>query len=178
MTFARTAAAIAAMLAMTGNAVAAEKPCLQAAEAQALLTAVLPGTLDAVADRCRPVLPAGSTMAESARAMADRYQPDADAAWPLAREAFGKLSSPAALRLFGDEGARKLLVTGVSSAIANDLKPESCVTVARFIDALEPLPARNMAMLVGALIDIGASQKAGEIDKAPFKICPAATARR
>ncbi len=171
--FARTVAALTlASLPVSAMAAEAEKPCLEAAEAQALLVFILPGTFTQVSDQCRDALPPTSTLTRVGRTLATRYQPEAEAAWPLARAAFGKMSDPAMLKLLGDDTLKKLVSAGVASGITKAIKPKDCGTVDQFVAALEPLPARNMAMLVGALMEAGSKMDANGNRNSPFKICP------
>ena len=51
-----------------------------------------------------------------------------------------------------------------------NLKAKDCMVIDRFMGALEPLPARNVAQLVGLFLEIGESD-----GKAPMNICRTGT---
>ena len=107
----------------------------------------------------------------SGATLADRYRSEAATAWPAAKVAFGKLSDPDLIGQLDDGTLRKLLSAGITVELTKGLKARDCRLVDRMMVALEPLPPRNMAMLLGILMEIGASEdrKAG---KSPFSICP------
>ncbi len=165
-----------AIVALPASAIAevAEKPCLQPAEAEALMMFILPGAFDALTDRCRASLPADAPLSRIGHALALRYRPESESAWPLAKAAFGKVSDPAAIKILGDDTLKKLVSTGIANELPKSVKPKDCGLVDRFVAALEPLPARNMALLMGALIEVGSRTGAGDQRGSPFKICPAA----
>jgi hypothetical protein len=161
-------------VALPFQALAAEtaKPCLEAAEAQAMLQFMLPETIDALSDQCRPVLPADATLTRSGHALAERYRPAADGAWPMAKVAFGKMSDPAMLKLLDDATIQKVFKAGMTAQIPKTLPTKDCGTVDRFITALEPLPAKNMAMLLGSLIELGTKTEASGRRASPLNLCP------
>lgn len=162
----------AAALALPGMAIAQDaKPCIEPAEAQALLTFMLPGAFDALTDQCRSTLPADSVLTRSGKALAERYRPEADAAWPTAKQAFGKMSDAAMLKLLDDATLKKLVSAGIAGELPKQVKAKDCGTVDRFVAALEPLPAKNVAMLLGALIEVGSRVDSQGNRSSPFKIC-------
>jgi hypothetical protein len=169
--------AVAVMLPVTAIAAEAEKPCMAPAEAQALLTWMLPGAFEALSDQCRTSLPADAVLSRSGKALAERYRPESDAAWPMAKAAFGKMSDASILKLLDDATLKKLVSAGISSELPKQVKPKDCGTVDRFVAALEPLPAKNVAMLLGALIEVGSRGDVQGGRTSPFKICPAGGAQ-
>lgn len=164
-------AALAIAMPTTAIAQAAVKPCMEPAEAQAMLTFMLPGAFDALSDQCQASLPADSVLSRSGKLLAARYRPEADAAWPVAKQAFGKMSDAAILKLLDDATLKKLVSAGIAGELSKQVKVRDCATVDRFVAALEPLPARNVAMLLGALIEVGARADAQGNKSSPFKIC-------
>ncbi len=166
-----TAAAL--LLPATAIAQEAAKPCLEPAEAQALLTFMLPGAFDALTDQCRSALPADSVLTMSGKALAARYRPEGEAAWPVAKQAFGKMSDTAMLKILDDATLKKLVSAGIAGGLTKQVKAKDCGTVDRFVAALEPLPAKNVAMLLGALIEVGARGDSQGSGSSPFNICKA-----
>jgi len=163
--------AMAATMPASAIAQAAEKPCIEPAEAQALLTFMLPGAFEALSDQCRTALPADSVLSRSGKVLAARYRPEADAAWPVARQAFGKMSDASIMKLLDDATLKKLVSAGIAGELPKQVKTKDCGTVDRFVAALEPLPAKNVAMLLGALIEVGARADVQGNKSSPFNIC-------
>lgn len=155
---------------------AAAKPCITPAEAQALVAFLLPDALSSISDQCRPALPADAVLTRSGKLLAQRYRPDSDAAWPLAKQAFGRMSDAAIVKLLDDATLKKLVAAGIGAELAKKFKTNDCGTVDRFVTALEPLPPKNMALLLGALIEVGARASSQSGKDAPFNICPAPAA--
>jgi len=159
-------AALAALLVVASAASAAE-PCLQPREAENLVVFVLPALTDAMARKCAPLLPASATLTRSGAALVARYRPDSIAAWPDAKVAFGKISGGETLGFLSDDVNRKVIEEATSAAIVADLKAKDCAMIDRFVGALSPLPARNVAQLVALFLEVG--RKEG---KSPMSICP------
>jgi hypothetical protein len=156
------------------SAVMAQAPrqCLTQAEAQALLSFALPNAFDTLSDQCRATLPATAVLSRSGHVIAQRYRPEAEAAWPAARKAFGKIGDPAIIRLLDDAILKTIVRAGIASELPRMVTVKDCPLVERFVAALEPLPARNMAMLAGALIEVGAKNQTGA-RRQLIDICPA-----
>jgi hypothetical protein len=156
---------------LPGTAVAQSAAvCLSSPEAEALVTYALPSAIRAMTTRCASVLPATTALVQSGPIIAARYQPDADRAWPVARVAFDKVSGLPLAGLLGEPGAKGLIDAAFGAGLAEKVKPEDCGKVDRMINILEPLPAKNMAMLITALMEFG---NASRRTKAPLNVCPA-----
>lgn len=160
---------IAATIALPGTAMAqSAKACLTTPEAEALITYGLPSAIRAMTTKCTASLPATAALVQSGPIIAGRYQIEADKAWPLARIAFDKLSGFDLTKVLGDPGARGLVDAAFGAGLAEKVKPSDCSKVDRVVNILEPLPARNMAMLITALMEFGGQGKG----KPPLSICP------
>ena len=164
----RLARAALTGLFVTASAASAAEPCLQPREAEDLVVFVLPALTEAMARKCTPLLPSSAALARSGTSLAARYRPDSNAAWPNAKVAFNKISGGDTLSFLSDEVNRKIIEEASSAAIVADLKAKDCAMVDRFIGALSPLPARNVAQLVALFMEVG--EKEG---KSPMNICPA-----
>lgn len=162
--------AIVLLLALPASATAqSTKACLTPSEAEALVTYALPSAIRAITTKCTPALPATTALIQSGPIIAARYQIEADRAWPVARIAFDKVSGIALTSLLGEPAAKGLVDAAFGAGLAQKLKADDCGKVDRMINILEPLPARNMAMLVTALMEFG---NAGKREKSPLKLCP------
>ncbi len=151
---------ICAALVLAPNQAIAQS-CLNQQEAEALVTFALPTAVRAVTSKCTPVLPATTALVQSGPVIAARYQVDADKAWPMARLEVAKA--------LGDSVARGLIDGAIGTGLVEKLKPSDCAKVDRIVDILQPLPTRNMALLITTLMELGQAEKQ---KKSPFKMCP------
>jgi hypothetical protein len=168
-----------AAVALPTHAIAAES-CVTAAEAQSIMTAVIPDVLDGVMKQCAPSLTSTGFFKKSGPGMVSRYRVSGDKAWPEARKAFFKMSgndkSMATLNALPDDMVKGLISIGIASAMADDIKPTDCPKVERVVEALAPLPPENTATLIGVFMEMGASRSADSKSPKGFKICPANSA--
>jgi hypothetical protein len=161
---------IAALAAVPGQAVGqSARSCLTQPEADALVAYALPSAIRAITTKCTPVLPATTALIQSGPIIAARYQIDADKAWPVARIAFDKVSGLDLTGTLGEPAAKGLVEAAFGTGVAEKVKAADCPKVDRLVDILEPLPARNMAMLIAMLMELGSVEKQ---KKSPFKMCP------
>ena len=168
MTGRLTRAALISAFVASSAATAAE-PCLQPREAEDLVVFVLPALMDAMARKCSPLLPANATLSRSGTTLAARYRLDSNAAWPNAKLAFDKISGGGTLSFLSEDVNRAVIEQASSAAIVAEFKTKDCTVVDRFVGALSPLPARNVAQLVSLLMEIGGKNE----EKSPMNICPA-----
>lgn len=154
-----------AQLALPGGA------CLERAEAEAMTVFVLPALVEGVARKCRASLPADAALTTRATSLSARYRPEANAAWPAARAAFGRLADPAVADLFGEDVTRTMIETSVSSLIIERVAIKDCARIDQATAALAPLPARNVGQLVTMAMDL----LADDGRRLPIALCAAAT---
>ncbi len=150
--------------------------CLTPNEAQSLLSVALPDIVTSMVEKCGPTLPASAYLNRSSTDLIARYRTSANASWPAAKRAIGKLAGgdTGMLASLPDEALKGFFTAGISTAVAKDIKPDSCSSIDRGIKALAPLPPENTADLIGLLIEMDSKRKgAGGKGKAPFNICPA-----
>lgn len=153
---------------VASSAASAAEPCLQPREAEDLVVFVLPALMEAMARKCSPLLPANATLSRSGTALSMRYRPESSAAWPSAKLAFDKISGGDTLSFLSEDVNRAVIEQASSAAIVAEFKAKDCTMVDRFVGALSPLPARNVAQLVSLFMEIG-----GKEEKSPMNICPA-----
>lgn len=161
---------IAALLTVPGQAMAqSARSCLTPPEAESLVTYGLPSAIRAMTTKCTPALPATTALVQSGPILAARYQIEADKAWPVARLAFNKVSGLDLTEALGEPAARGLIEAAFGAGLAEKVKLDDCPKLDRFFNILEPLPARNMAMLITTLMELGSMDKQ---KKSPLRICP------
>lgn len=165
-----------AMAAVPGTATAqiVAKACLSGEEAEGLVTYALPAAVRAISEHCAKTLPATAPLVQSGVITAARYQVDADKAWPVASAAFDRLSGLPVAKMMGEKALKPLIEKTISAGIVQNLQASDCVKADRFINILQPLPTRNMAMLITAFIETGSPATRAKL---PIALCqpPAAT---
>lgn len=153
-------------------ALAAPRPCLTEAEAQAVALVALPEIIRQTGVACAGELPATSLLRRARSPLLDRYDAEADRAWPAARAAMVKLSNPEAEALLGSQFARPLLTTLAAPLIVGRVATKDCGTIDRLVTLLAPLPPRNAAGVI--VTTLRHLQARGERDVAALPLCPAA----
>jgi hypothetical protein len=167
-------AASLALVATAGNAaqpVAQGKPCLQPAEANALLLAMTPDALQATVALCSKTLPANAYLSARGTALVARYRGPAEAAKPDAARAFAKMVPEAGAMGEGMFGT----IAGpmIGQLIAEEVKPESCGRINQMLELLDPLPPENLSRLIVAILEMTA--EGPKAKAAPFEFCKTAS---
>lgn len=167
--------AIAALL--VGQAHAAKQtPCVTPAEVESVALVLLPDILRGLAKSCAPHLPAHAFLGHGDAAMLARYDSEVAHAWPGARDALLKISGTddkAAVQVLSDASvARPLLTAFVVPGLTESIKPEECGTVSHMIELFEPLPARNVAGIFAAILQLAEADKGEKQGKNDLPICP------
>ena len=156
------------------GAQAAVQPCVTSDEASVLMLVLAPEAIRAAGTLCSRSLPSTALLRQTNSSLLARYQAEADAAWPQARSAIGKIGGLDATGLGDSELMRPLLTAMVLPAITGELKPRDCAAVDHIVTLLAPLPPRNAADLVVAFMQLGNADKASRNEEQAFPICPAA----
>ncbi|WP_419808205.1 hypothetical protein [Sphingomonas sp.] len=163
------ATAIAALMLATAAA-PAQQPCLSPPEAESLAAVALPEIMRQTGTVCAAQLAAASPLRRRPNPLLQRYQAEADRAWPAARAAIVKLSNPTAEALLGSDYARPLLASLVAPLIVGRINPRDCPTIDRLVTLLEPLPPRNTAGVIVAALRYAKRAQPG--DRNPVAALP------
>ena len=171
MTLTKAVAGLMLAVAPVPATAATSQACVSREQAKAIAMFILPDTVDALREKCRPALAADAYL--NRPEASSRFRKNADTHWPQAKEAFGIIAGGDAITaMMGDDGARKLLTSLITDGIAKDVKPKSCAGVDRMLAALAPLPPANMEMLLDSFFLLGlGNEQSGKASK--FRICPA-----
>jgi hypothetical protein len=164
-------------IALIASPAVAQPRCITGPEAESLTLVAMPDILRETGRVCAAQLPAASLIRRQSSTLIDRYQIEADRAWPAARAAIVKLSDPAVDALLDSDFARPLLTTLLVPQIVGRIAPRDCGTIDRLVALLEPLPPRNTAGIVVETLRYLKSQKArgGAISVASLPLCPVET---
>jgi hypothetical protein len=153
-----TRAALLLMLAACPAMAAAQAQaptCVPQPQAAALVTFALPTLVTQVAKRCGEELPPNTYLVGNASALAERYRPAADAAWPEARRAIAGLFT----RFLGQpmpdevdgEMLRLLVEPTLGKLLAKQVNPADCVTIDAAVAAVAPLSGQALGRLAALL---------------------------
>lgn len=146
----RIALALAA-LALPSSVSAQTVRCITQEQAAALVTFALPSLVAGIAQRCGPELPRSAYLLANSTALADRYRPDAAAAWPTARAAISGIFT----QFLGQEMppemnsdlVRQLAEPLLGNLLAKRVSTADCAAVDTAIAASAMLPGRNIGRL-------------------------------
>jgi len=150
----------------------AEAACLSRAEANALFTYALPDLIDGIRNKCSASLPAAAFLPSQGGTLVARYRSGGTTSWALARQGFTKMVGTKGdmeskmMAAMPDEALKGLLGTAFAVAVTDDIKLQDCSQIDRFVAALSPLPASNVAEIITGLMVLGGADKSNE-----FKIC-------
>lgn len=158
------------------QAVTLQLPCVTAPEAEALITSVLPETVEALGKACAGVLPPGALLRQPPSGLIARYRAEADAAWPGAQGAVTRLVGTDASPLLSGSLARPLIASLLAPAITRAVRADECPAYDRIIALAQPLPPRNLAGLFVAAWQIADARRPhtanGSGLQAGISICP------
>lgn len=162
--------AAAAALATATAAHAQSPACIPQRQAEALFLVVAPTVIGSVAATCAPALPTGAVLRRSLGPLTAKYAGEADAAWPVAREALRKIVGPDAAQMLDSELARPMLTAMVAPMLAKEVTARDCPHIDRVLGLIDPLPARNTAALVVTILAM--SDRDGARSRRGFAVCP------
>lgn len=156
---------------------AAEPPCLTAAEFTGVASYALPSIITGTALRCSNSLPANSYLLGNSNQLAARYAAGKPAAWPVAKEAFLRISAATDEQASGlisqmpDPSLQVMFDAMVEGMVSQQIPVERCGTIDSIIRLVAPLPAENTAELIALAAGLGA--KSGKASTDWLSICPA-----
>lgn len=171
------AAGVCAALAIVASPTQAQqRACVTTAEAEALTLVAMPQIIRETGRVCAGRLPPTSIVRRPSGPFIGKYDAAADAAWPVARAAVGKLALGLADGLLTSDFARPLLVSLIVPQIVGRISVQDCGTIDRLVAQLEPLPPRNTAgVIVTSMSYLKAQRARGQrVDVPDLPLCPEA----
>jgi hypothetical protein len=144
----------------SASTAASTKECLSEAEGSAVFAAMLPDLIDGLRDKCGTYLSAGSFLAKNADGLIERYRTVADQRWPTAKLAFARIAGEEEMvDKLPDEFFRPMIGVMIGKEVLKDLKVTDCPSADRIVENLAPLPAENVAGLIGAILMLAEEEK-------------------
>jgi hypothetical protein len=147
--------------------------CMPPAQAGALVTFALPMLVTQLAERCRADLPPNAYLVANAPVLADRYRPDAAAAWPMARRAIGQiftqvLGQPMPPEMNSDL-VRTLAEPALAGLLAKQIKRQDCATANAAISDVAALSGQAVGRLVALAVTV--ADRKGNGIAGVLKVC-------
>ena len=146
-----------------------QRPCISPAENEALVAYVMPDLIDALESRCASSLPSRAFLGTRSAALQKKLEPQADRAWPRARNAaqrFAGTRLPVDTRF---ESVAKAALAPAATLIARGFDGDQCRMADRLLAELAPLPPENLAGVMALFLEIGIAEN----EDVPFRVCPA-----
>ena len=97
-----------------------------------------------------------------------KFAEGSDAAWPSAKAAMLQMASKEAgdmtamFEMMGDEALRPFVDGLIASMVSSEIKTENCADIERGLEILDPLPADNVAELIGFFVELAERDKKNE----------------
>ena len=158
--FILTALAAAGMA--TSSPALAQDGDLDPAAVEAAARYALPYAFNAFVVRCGDELYGSTYALNNSDRLYAKFIEGNDEHWPLAKEALiqivegdGEESLGPIFEVMGDAELRPFVNSLIGNLVAQEIKTDDCLAVERGLEILDPLPADNVAQLIGFLVEMG-----------------------
>ncbi|MHA7818370.1 MAG: hypothetical protein ACX930_01855 [Erythrobacter sp.] len=125
----------------------------------------LPIAFDGFMRRCSASLLPDGYAKSNAGMIRAKFADGSDAAWPAAKAAMIQMSAAeggemsAMVEMMGDDALRPFVDGLVEGMVSQEIKPDDCESIERGLEILEPLPADNIAALLGFVVEMEQREK-------------------
>lgn len=126
----------------------------------------LPFAFEGYMTSCFEILNSNGFAITNAPRLREKFVDGADAAWPGAKLLMMQFAEDEADEFGGlvdtlDDDPLRPFVDGLIEVMtAEEIEPESCEVIERTLEILDPLPADNLAAMVGLFFEFGISEEA------------------
>lgn len=136
------------------------------AEIESAVRFGLPALFAGFQATCSAELADDGYVARNADRLAAKFAQGADAHWPAAKEALFMLGEDEGLdrEMLGEmpDDALKPFVTALlQQMVATEVKPAQCTDIERGLELIDPLPADNIAGLIGFMVEMAERDESG-----------------
>lgn len=153
------------------TAQAAATSCVTPAEGAGLMLVLAPEAIKGVGTACAQALPPTALLRQTGGAFMEKYEAEANAAWPQAKLALGKISGGNSSAMLESDLLRQVLSATIVAEVTKGIKAKDCGAIDHIVTLLAPLPPKNAAELVVTIIQMkDEGDRAGS--KSEFPICP------
>ena len=167
MKFAALAAPIAALAAIMTVQPAAAQGQFNEEEVSALARVAMPRAFQSLQQKCSPILPLNSYIFANGDELLYRLQGASAGAWPQARGAIIRLVTrenpqiAALLNAMPPESLQPFVDELIAGMVSTKLETGRCEQIDRILELLDPLPAENLAELIGIAVIEAQQDEAG-----------------
>lgn len=126
----------------------------------------LPIAFDGFLRRCSANLQPDGYAKSNAVQLRAKFAEGSDAAWPAAKAAMMQMTAEEAgdmsamFEMMGDDALRPFVDGLVEGMVSQEIKTEDCADIERGLEILDPLPAENLAAMVGFVVELGQKKDA------------------
>ena len=145
--------------------------CLSVAQAEALVTYLLPTAVQASRGKCATSLPATASLLKKNSEQFARYRAASEGVWPQAKSAVTVLAGDKFPSGMDDAILRPIADAMFTQLISEEIKPKDCSLIAKIYHDLEPMPSSNLASLAISIVQ--AATKDGKKQDIPICKAPA-----
>lgn len=115
---------------------------------------------------CSAELADDGYVARNADRLAAKFAQGADAHWPAARETLFMLGQDEGmdremLREMPDDALKPFVTALLQQMVATEVKPAQCPDIERGLELIDPLPADNIAGVIGFMVEMAEHDKDG-----------------
>lgn len=131
---------------------------------EALVRYGMPLALDAVDANCAGELSPSGYYLSNRNGLAAKFAAGAEGSWPQARAAMMQIGGAedgmaAIFEAMPDEALRPFMDAIFVQKIGEEIKPDMCGDIERGLELVDPMPAENMAALVGFIMELSQRDK-------------------
>jgi hypothetical protein len=140
---------------------------MSAAQIESAVRFGLPSLFAGYRATCAAELSPQGYVTRNAARLEAKFADGSDAYWPAAREALMGMGGeqqeidPAMLEQMPDDVLKPFVTTLIEQKVATEIKPAQCSDIERGLELLDPLPAENIAGLIGFVVEMAEQKDAG-----------------
>lgn len=157
---------LAAAATLSASHATAQPSNLDPAAVAAASRYALPIAFDSFVTRCSASLDQGGYALRNSDRLMAKFSDGMDDAWPAAKDAMIMMASgdedaremTAVVAMLGDDELRPFVDGLVGGLIGQEIKTDDCEVIERGLEILDPLPADNIAQMVGLIVELGARE--------------------
>lgn len=172
-----SSAILGAAILFAAPASAQKEEQIDPAAAAAAMRYVLPLAFEGYMTACFETLDEDGFVISNAPALREKFTNGAEASWPGAREFLMQVARErggfdGSFDGIEDDELRQEIDDKLAEVLAAEMKPETCTDIERALEILDPLPADNMAAMIGFLVDLVVNEdeaRSGPMDLSEFE---------
>lgn len=156
-------AAVAAATAMAPQTAQAQQANLTGEQVTSMVRFAMPTLLRTTYTTCANTFAANGYMVANREALTAKFSAGSQAHWPKAKAGLQSFAGDEGA-LFGtmpDEALQPFVLAMIGQMVAKEITPDSCGTIENIMRELDPMPADNVAGLIGAIFHAASKERQG-----------------